>query len=73
MSTAAICHGGLWRQRSRGGETHFRLRFCFADVRFVGFTCSGSVLLPVSRFHSSNVSGEIFPLTRSSANLRRCA
>src|SRR2546427_212490 len=34
---------------------------------------SGSFLPPVSRFHSSKVSFEIFPFTRSSANLRRCA
>jgi len=34
---------------------------------------SGSFLPPVSRFHSSNVSFEIFPSTRSCANLRLCA
>jgi hypothetical protein len=34
---------------------------------------SGSVRLPVSRFHSSYVASEIFPSTRSCANLRRCA
>ena len=34
-------------------------------------TRSGNSLRPVSRFHSSNVSGVISPLTRSSANLRR--
>src|SRR6266511_222655 len=46
-----------------------------AFLRFVGFdpTRAGSFLLPVSRFHSSKVSLEIFPSTRSSANLRRCA
>lgn len=38
-----------------------------------GLTRSGSLALPVSRFHSSKVSGEISPLTRSSANFRRCA
>src|SRR4029450_14079338 len=37
------------------------------------FARSGSFRPPVSRFHSSNVSGEIFPCTRSSANFRRCA
>jgi len=36
-------------------------------------TRSGSFLPPVSRFHSSKVSFEIFPSTRSCANLRRCA
>ena len=36
-------------------------------------TRSGNFAFPVSRFHSSNVSGEISPFTRSSANLRRCA
>jgi hypothetical protein len=36
-------------------------------------TRSGNWALPVSRFHSSNVSGEIFPCIRSSANFRRCA
>jgi hypothetical protein len=41
--------------------------------RLAGFTRSGSSALPVSRFQSSNVSGEISPLTRSSANFRRCA
>jgi hypothetical protein len=43
----------------------------FTDFRFLAvllafrLTCSGNRLLPVSRFHSSNVSGEIFPSTRS--------
>ena len=36
-------------------------------------TRSGNFFLPVSRFHSSKVSLEIFPSTRSCANLRRCA
>jgi hypothetical protein len=56
-------------------------RFAFrrrVTVRFrvdAGFrvTRSGSLRAPVSRFHSSNVCGEIFPFTRSSANLRRWA
>ena len=43
------------------------LDFAFARTR------SGSFLPPVSRFHSSKVSFEIFPSTRSCANLRRCA
>jgi hypothetical protein len=34
-------------------------------------TCSGSLALPVSRFHSSNVSAVISPFTNSSANFRR--
>src|SRR2546428_3081462 len=34
---------------------------------------SGSVLLPVERFHSSYVWSEILPVIKSSANLRRCA
>jgi membrane protein DedA with SNARE-associated domain len=49
----------------------FVARFPFA--RFVAPTRSGSFALPVSRFHSSNVSGEISPFTSISANLRRCA
>jgi hypothetical protein len=40
---------------------------------FFFFTRSGSRWLPVSRFHSSKVSGEISPLTSNSANFRRCA
>ncbi len=44
------------------------------DFRFdVCLTRSGSLALPVSRFHSSKVSGLIFPSTRRAANLRRCA
>jgi hypothetical protein len=51
-----------------------RLAFArFGFARFFGATLSGSSALPVSRFHSSNVSGEISPLTSNSANLRRCA
>lgn len=38
-----------------------------------GFAYSGSFALPVSRFHSSKVSGEISPFTKSSANFLRCA
>src|SRR5207247_703124 len=52
----------------RGGADHFR----FA-VAFFGLTCSGSSRPPVSRFHSSNVSAEIFPFTSNSANFLRCA
>jgi hypothetical protein len=52
----------------------FRLAFLEVDFLFVlAFTRSGSFLDPVSRFHSSNVSGEILALTNSSANFRRCA
>lgn len=52
----------------------FRPVVFFAVVFFaLVFTRSGSVLPPVSRFHSSNVSAEILPWTRSSANFRRCA
>ena len=36
-------------------------------------TRSGNFAPPVSLFHSSNVSGEILPSTRSCANLRRWA
>src|SRR5688500_16393842 len=36
-------------------------------------TRSGSFAEPVSRFHSSNVAGEISPLTSISANFLRCA
>src|SRR4051794_13758292 len=39
----------------------------------VRLTRSGSLRPPVSRFHSSNVCGEILPSTSSWANLRRCA
>src|SRR4029453_15198126 len=34
---------------------------------------SGSFFFPVSRFHSSKVSFEIFPSTSNCANFRRCA
>ena len=49
--------------------------FLVAVALFFDFdpTRSGSFLLPVSRFHSSNVSFEIFPSTRSCANFLRCA
>src|SRR5688500_14703217 len=60
------------------GRGHFRLvRFAlalrFGFARAFGWTRSGSLAPPVSRFHSSKVSGEIFPLTSSSANFLRCA
>jgi hypothetical protein len=48
----------------------------FRAADFLGFlsdTRSGNFAAPVSRFHSSNVSGEISPFTISSANFRRCA
>ena len=51
--------------------------FCARSCATPGVSSSsrapGSFLPPVSRFHSSNVSFEISPLTSSSANLRRCA
>ena len=46
--------------------------FAVLDV-FGRPTRSGSLLAPVSRFHSSKVLPEIFPSTSSCANLRRCA
>jgi hypothetical protein len=49
-------------------QCRLRLRRCSLRV-----TRSGSFFRPVSRFHSSNVFAEIFPLTSSSANFRRCA
>jgi hypothetical protein len=52
-----------------------RLRLGF-DLDFglaLGLTRSGSFAPPVSRFHSSKVSLEIFPSTSSSANFLRCA
>ena len=51
------------------------VRWFVAVAFFFGLcvTFSGSLASPVSRFHSSNVCGEIFPFTSSSANLRRCA
>jgi hypothetical protein len=58
-----------------GSAGHFVLRFALVlAVRLaLGFTRSGSFADPVSRFHSSNVSLEILPLTKSSANFLRCA
>ena len=50
------------------------LRFFAAFLRAeVLRTRSGSLCPPVSRFQSSNVWFEIFPSTRSCANLRLCA
>jgi hypothetical protein len=43
------------------------------DVRVLRPTRSGNRFAPVSRFHSSKVSFEILPSTRSCANFRRCA
>jgi hypothetical protein len=50
-------------------------RFAVAVFRAAGFLAarSGSFLLPVWRFHSSNVSAEILPSTSNSANFRLCA
>jgi hypothetical protein len=53
-----------------------RVRAAEARRRATAGCCparSGSVRTPVSRFHSSKVSSEIFPSTSSCANLRRCA
>jgi hypothetical protein len=49
----------------------FTLRFGFA-LGF-GWSRSGNSAFPAARFHSSNVSGEILPLTNNSANFLRCA
>ena len=46
------------------------VRFFPVFFRSVLRTRSGSFFAPVSRFHSSNVWSEIFPSTRSCANLR---
>src|SRR5215831_18652777 len=66
----------LLRGHARPADFLFRpgeaLRDFFFSFAF-GLTRSGSFALPVSRFHSSKVSGEISPLTRSSANFRRWA
>jgi hypothetical protein len=54
----------------------FRAAVFFLAAVFFGFlraARSGSFAAPVSRFHSSNVSGEISPFTIISANFRRCA
>ena len=70
--------------RSMGGRTRLRhRRFVVARRRGAGDfllapfdfdpTRSGSFFAPVSRFHSSNVSFEIFPSTSNCANFRRCA
>jgi hypothetical protein len=59
----------LRRVRADAGR---RLDFFAAGV-FLDRTLSGSASLPVSRFHSSKVSGLILPSTRSCANLRRWA
>ena len=67
-----------------GQVAHNSFVHCYAELGFFGgtiflaafafrFTRSGSFAPPVSRFHSSNVLFEIFPLIRSSANFRRCA
>src|SRR4029079_19770023 len=70
-------------RRVRAGDFFFaRAVFLFAvflffltEARrfFFAATRSGRCFPPVSRFHSSKVSFEILPSTRSSANLRRCA
>ena len=57
----------------RARDPLFALALFFLGRFLARLTRSGSFALPVSRFHSSNVSGEISPLTNNSANLRRCA
>jgi hypothetical protein len=66
----------LKRQSSR---IHFCLCFDLALRLVLGFalalglTRSGSLAPPVDRFHSSKVSLEILPVTKSSANFLRWA
>src|SRR6476469_548144 len=50
-----------------------RLPVAFFFALGFGVTRSGSFSEPVSRFHSSYVSSEILPWSRSSANFRRWA
>jgi hypothetical protein len=45
--------------------------FVFRPDEDFGAARSGSFRPPVSRFHSSNVSSEIFPSTSNCANFRR--
>jgi len=54
-----------------GARLGLALRFGFATA--LGWRRSGNSALPAARFHSSKVSGEISPLTSSSANFLRCA
>src|SRR6185295_6043759 len=54
-----------------GARFFLIVRFRFAPA--LRPTRSGNAALPVSRFHSSKVSGEILPFTSSSANFLRCA
>ena len=77
MASASVLDRWTSQRRLRA---HFffaarRLPVDFAALDFLDFdpTRSGSFLLPVSRFHSSNVWFEIFPSTRSCANFLRCA
>ena len=51
----------------------FDLTLRFRFVTTLGWRRSGNSALPAPRFHSSNVSGEISPLTSNSANFLRCA
>src|SRR3989442_5682063 len=51
----------------------FDLFFDLGPRSTLGWMRSGSVFLPVERFHSSYVWSEILPVTKSSANLRRWA
>src|SRR5678815_3203937 len=70
--SARDCGHSERSQRSCAHRFFAATRLLVGDLRLV-FACSGRRLLPVSRFHSSYVCGEIFPSTRSCANLRRCA
>jgi hypothetical protein len=54
-----------------GARLDLTLRFDFTTT--FGWRRSGSSALPAERFHSSKVSGEIFPSTSNSANFLRCA
>ena len=74
------CLRALTARRHANREFHFfRALLGAAALDFVlgllffDLTFSGRALPPVSRFHSSKVSGLIFPSTNSCANLRRCA
>jgi hypothetical protein len=59
-------------RRARAGDYFdFTLRLAFAEA--LERTRSGNSAFPVERFHSSKVSGEILPLTNSSANFLRWA
>jgi hypothetical protein len=54
-------------------EARFDLVLPFGFATALGWRRSGNSALPAARFHSSKVSGEMSPLTNSSANFLRCA